>query len=165
MRDPAAGLDRLVRLLIPGGLVRLALYSRLARAPLLQAREVIGKSGFGPEARDIRHFRQRVLEEGASGPLAELIGSTDFFSLSECRDLLYNVQETELDLSGIRRLLEEAGLAFLGFELMIPEVGEGFRREHPHAALTDLEAWAAYEQDHPRSFRAMYQFWCRKQHP
>jgi tetratricopeptide (TPR) repeat protein/SAM-dependent methyltransferase len=162
MRDPAAGLDRLVRLLVPGGLVRLALYSRLARGPLLEAREAIRASGFGPRERDIRRFRQRVLEEGAGGPLAELIGSTDFFSLSECRDLLFHVQETQLTLPGIRSLLESSGLGFLGFELTIPEVEQGFRREHPDAALTDLDAWDAYEHRHPHSFRAMYQFWCRK---
>jgi SAM-dependent methyltransferase len=162
MRDPAAGLDRLVRLLLPGGLIRLALYSRLARGPLLDAREVIREAGFGPRERDIRAFRQQVLEEGAGGPFAELMGSTDFFSLSECRDLLFHVQETQLTLPDIRSLLEAAGLEFLGFELTIPEVEQGFRRAYPHAALTDLEAWDAYEQRHPYSFRSMYQFWCRK---
>lgn len=28
--------------------------------------------------------------------------------------------------------------------------------------MTDLGAWGAYEQRHPHSFRAMYQFWCEK---
>jgi tetratricopeptide (TPR) repeat protein/SAM-dependent methyltransferase len=162
MRDPAAGLHRLVALLMPGGLIRLALYSRLARDPLLEVREAIRASGFGPREDDIRQFRQRVLDEGTAGPFAELMGSTDFFSLSECRDLLFHVQETQHTLPGIRSLLEDSGLDFLGFELTIPEVEQGFRREHPDAALTDLDAWDAYEHRHPQSFRAMYQFWCRK---
>ena len=42
-------------------------------------------------------------------------------------------------------LMEQTGLAFLGFELTIAEVEQGCRREHPEAALTDLEAWAAYD--------------------
>lgn len=162
MRDPGAGLHRLVRLLMPGGLIRLALYSKLAREPLMQAREAIRAMGFGGGEDEIRSFRQRVLEEGARGPLAELMGSTDFFSLSECRDLLFHVQETQVTLPEISSLLESQGLEFLGFELTIPEVAQGFRREYPRAALTDLGAWDAYEQQHPHSFRAMYQFWCRK---
>ncbi len=65
-------------------------------------------------------------------------------------------------MPGIQALLEQTGLVFLGFELTIAEVEQGFRREHADAALTDLEAWATYEQRHPESFRAMYHFWCRK---
>ena len=162
MADPAAGLERLVRVLLPGGVIKLALYSQLARAPLLEAREAIRASGFGPRTSDIRSFRQRVFAEGDRGPLAELTGSTDFFSTSECRDLLFHVQETQMTLPGIRDLLRAANLEFLGFELTIAEVEQGFRREHPGAALTDLEAWDEYEQRHPHSFRSMYQFWCRK---
>jgi tetratricopeptide (TPR) repeat protein/SAM-dependent methyltransferase len=162
MQDPGAGLGRLVELLIPQGLIKLALYSRLARGPLLEAGERIRASGFAPRKSDIRAFRQRVLEEGPHGPLAELTGSTDFYSASDCRDLLFHVHEEQMTLPGIRSLLEDKGLAFLGFELTISEVEQGFQREHPDAALTDLEAWAAYEQRHPESFRAMYHFWCRK---
>ncbi len=162
MQDPAAGLARLVALLTPLGLIKLALYSQLARAPLMEAGERIRASGFTPRESDIRDFRQQVLEEGTHGSLAELSGSTDFYSLSECRDLLFHVHEEQLTLAGIQALLEQTGLSFLGFELTIAEVEQGFRREHPHAALTDLEAWATYEQRHPESFRAMYHFWCRK---
>ena len=162
MQDPAAGLARLVALLMPRGLIKLALYSKLARAPLVEAGERIRASGFTPRESDIRDFRQRVFEEGAHGSLAELCGSTDFYSTSECRDLLFHVHEEQLTLPGIQALLEQTGLAFLGFELTISEVEQGFRREHADAALTDLEAWATYEQRHPESFRAMYHFWCRK---
>ncbi len=162
MEDPAAGLQRLMAVLRPGGVIKLALYSALARAPLEKARELIRASGFGPRTGDIRKFRQQVFAEGAQGPHADLMGSTDFFSTSECRDLLFHVQETQLTLPGIRELLDTAKLEFLGFELGIAEVEQGFRREYPGAELTDLGAWNEYEQRHPHSFRAMYQFWCRR---
>ena len=111
---------------------------------------------------DIRTFRKRVLDEGPQGDFGELMGSTDFFSASDCRDLLFHVQETALTLPDVAALLAGAELEFLGFELTIAQVEQGFRREHPQAALTDLDAWWAYEQRHPQSFRGMYQFWCRK---
>lgn len=161
MQDPAAGLARLVALLVPEGLVKLALYSRIARAPLMQARRAILASGLGPRDGDIRTFRQRVFQEGRRGPFTELMGTTDFFSTSECRDLLFHAHETQLTLPELGNLLDNAGLEFLGFELPIAEVEQGFRREHPSASLTDLDAWDAYEQRHPQSFRGMYHFWCR----
>lgn len=161
MQDPAAGLARLVALLAPEGLVKLALYSRIARAPLMQARRAIRASGLGSRDADIRTFRERVFEEGARGPFAELMGTTDFFSTSECRDLLFHAHETQLTLPELGRLLKNAGLEFLGFELPIAEVRQGFRREHGDAPITDLDAWHAYEQRHPESFRGMYHFWCR----
>jgi len=160
MQDAHAGLARLTPLLIPGGLVKLAFYSRLAREPLREARRIIREGGYAPREGGIRDFRQRVIGEGREGPLAELTGSTDFYSSSECRDLLFHVQEIELTLPEIGAMLADAGLTFLGFELAIAEVEQGFRREFPDAALDDLQAWDAYEQRHPHSFRAMYHFWC-----
>jgi tetratricopeptide (TPR) repeat protein/2-polyprenyl-3-methyl-5-hydroxy-6-metoxy-1,4-benzoquinol methylase len=162
MRDPSAGLERLVALLVPRGLIRLAFYSRLARVPLMQAREAIRASGLGSGANDIRAFRRRVFDEGMRGAFAEFTGSTDFYSMSECRDLLFHAHEVQYTLPELGGVLENAGLDFLGFELGIAEVEEGFRREHPDAVMTDLDAWDAYEQRHPHSFRAMYQFWCEK---
>lgn len=161
MQDPAAGLARLIALLAPEGLVKLALYSRIARAPLMEARRVIQASGLGARDTDIRGFRQRVFAEGDDGPFAELMGSTDFFSASECRDLLFHAHETQLTLPELGALLDEAGLEFLGFELPIAEVEQGFRREHGDAPIADLDAWHAYEQRHPQSFRGMYHVWCR----
>ena len=48
----------------------------------------------------------------------------------------------------LRRTLPEARIA-------------RFRLEHPDAdPARDLAAWAAFEAEHPRTFAAMYQFWC-----
>ena len=41
----------------------------------------------------------------------------DFFSTSECRDLLFHCQEHRFTLPQISAFLAESGLAFLGFEL------------------------------------------------
>ena len=59
-------------------------------------------------------------------------------------------------------MLDARGLDFLGFELTISRVEQGFRNEYPEAAINDLDAWDAHERRHPHSFRAMYQFWCEK---
>lgn len=162
MGDVAVGLARLVPWLRPGGLMKIALYSRVARAPLMAVREKIRAAGLGPGHDDIRRLRGQVLDAGEGGPHAELMGSTDFYSMSECRDLLFHVQELALAIPEIRALLDDAGLDFLGFELPIAAVAEGFRREHPAAAHDDLDAWHVYEQRHPESFRGMYHFWCRR---
>ena len=64
MQDVAAGLAGLVPLLLPRGLMKVALYSRIAREPLMRAREDIRAAGFGPAVGDIRRFRRQVLDAG-----------------------------------------------------------------------------------------------------
>ena len=52
-----------------------------------------------------------------SAELQWLSQMPDFFSTSECRDLLFHVQEHRLTLSQIESFLAEFGLHFVGFEL------------------------------------------------
>jgi SAM-dependent methyltransferase len=164
MADPAAGLRRLSELLVPSGLMKLGLYSRLARSPLREAARRIRTSGGNATAESIRAFRQQVLQEGPRGALAELAGSTDFYSTSECRDLLFHVQEHQHSLGEIDTMLEANRLVFLGFELPIQEVAENFRKDNPRdESLRDLKLWNDFEERYPMSFRSMYQFWCQRE--
>lgn len=72
-----------------------------------------------------------MFAEGADGAHAELMGSTDFFSISECRDLLFHAHEVQLTLPELGALLQRRGLEFLGFELAIGQVEEGFAVSMP----------------------------------
>jgi hypothetical protein len=86
----------------------------------------------------------------------------DFFSTSECRDLLFHVQEHRTSLQQIKSFLAANGLTFAGF---LPEVAtfRAFTERFPEReALTDLGCWHAFEIGRPETFAAMYQFWVRK---
>jgi hypothetical protein len=72
--------------------------------------------------------------------------------------MFFNVMEHRLTIPDIKSFLDEQGFAFLGFELD-PKIIEQFRQQNPAAdALTDLDAWEAFETANPWTFLNMYVF-------
>jgi hypothetical protein len=86
----------------------------------------------------------------------------DFYSMSNCRDLLFHVQEHRLTLGQIESFLVESGLHFIGFELD-PQVLHQYRaRFADDPSCTNLRNWARFEADNPDTFVGMYKFWIQK---
>lgn len=157
--DPLAGWSVLRSLLRPGGLMRLALYSELARHRVVAAHRYIAERGYGRAADDIRQFRQDIMALPADHPLRALAQMPDFFSISDCRDLLFHVQEHRFTVPQIAAFLETAGLDFLGFDADQPTFNR-YDAQFPHdRARADLANWHVFEQANPTTFRGMYQFW------
>jgi tetratricopeptide (TPR) repeat protein/SAM-dependent methyltransferase len=166
MQEPLRGWRVLERLLEPGGVMRVGLYSRRARAAVQAARDLIAQRNLAPTHRDITALRAEILDGRAGEACASLAASEDLYTTSACRDLLFHVCEHGFDPLELRAALERLGLAFLGFELPDPAIAQGFRAAHPGAAaLADLGAWELFERDHPGAFVGMYQFWCAKAPP
>jgi tetratricopeptide (TPR) repeat protein/SAM-dependent methyltransferase len=165
LADPFGGWRALVSMLRPGGLMLIGLYSETARRELAAARSFIAERGYHDHPSDNRRFRQDYLQH-ATGPARDLVVSMlDFFSLSECRDLLFHRQEHRMTLPDIARFLEGNGLRFLGFKIDLQH-RRAYARQFPEdAAMTDLARWHRYETDNPRTFIQMYQFWVQKKLP
>jgi SAM-dependent methyltransferase len=162
LADPPAGWRVLISLLRPRGIMRVGLYSELARSHLGAARAFIAERGYGSSADDIRRFRQELMATGSEMAWKMASEHRDFFSISECRDLLFHRQEHRFTLPQVSALLVECGLQFLGFELEGSLLGQ-FRRRFPDpSALTDLELWHAFETENPHTFISMYQFFVQK---
>ena len=159
--DPFAGWRILLSLLRPGGFMNLGFYSELARRHLVPARELIATGGYASTADDIRRFRQDVVK-ATSPELQQLVDAQDFYSTSECRDLLFHVQEARLTLDQIETFLAECGLRFIGFELD-PKILRQYRaRFSDDPSATNLGNWARFEADNPDTFAEMYKFWIQK---
>ena len=93
---------------------------------------------------------------------ARIAEHRDFFSISECRDLLFHRQEHRFTLPQISSFLAECGLELLGFDVEGVLVQQ-FRRRFPDpGALTDLDLWHAFETENPGTFVGMYQFFVQK---
>jgi SAM-dependent methyltransferase len=162
LADPLAGWRVLISLLRPGGFMRVALYSNLARSHLAEARAFIAAGGYGSSADDIRRFRQDLMRTGSETAAKIASEHRDFFSTSECRDLLFHRQEHCFTLPQISAFLAEDGLEFLGFELE-GSVLQQFRRRFPDdRALTDLDLWNTFEAENPDTFIGMYQFFVQR---
>ncbi len=160
MNQPISGWRVLTELLKPGGLMRIGLYSELARQHIVKARKEIILMGVGTSVSEIREFRQSLIESNDKDhQLLTMVN--DFYSLSPLRDLIFHVQEHRFTLPQIKNCLNELGLKFCGFTTK--KLILDFRGFHgKDADICDLELWHQYEKNNPRAFKAMYQFWCQK---
>ena len=162
LADPAGGIGILQSLLRPHGLMRLGLYSTVARTNIVAVRKFVTDRGYHATADDIRRCRQELLAFDQDTAQHYVTQSPDFFSTSACRDLLFHVQEHRLTLAELKPLLAKLGLVFLGFE-HDSFVLQQYRRRFPaDQAMTDLDCWHVFEAENPRTFAIMYQFWTQK---
>ena len=160
MADPAEGWRVLLTLLRPGGFMHVGLYSALARRDVLAARQFIAARGYGGTADEIRECRQELMACEDGTPLKNICKFADFFSTSECRDLLFHVQEHQLTIPQIKSFLDQNGLIFIGFA---SEAEHAYRRRFPEdEGLRDLDKWHRFETENPDVFVNMYQFWVQK---
>lgn len=163
MADPIAGWRVLTGLLKPGGFIKLGLYSRIGRQTIEAARRFVAERGFPATADGIRAARAAIRALPAEDPVRKVADELDFASISGCRDLLFHVQERSFTLPEIGAAIDALGLAFLGFELADEGARTAYAKLHPEDRVrTDLRRWHALEEARPMTFRAMYQFWCRK---
>jgi SAM-dependent methyltransferase len=162
MERPEQGLAALADALVPGGVLRVALYSERARARVAEARRAIAEHGWDASAAGIRAFRAHVLSLPHERPLARLRESDDFYTLSGCRDLCFHVREHRYRLPAIGAMLAAAG-----FELLLldapPEAQTRFAARFGTAAdRHDLMLWDRLEADFPHLFAGMFHLWARK---
>jgi SAM-dependent methyltransferase len=164
LREPQAGLRALLRLLRPGGLLKLGLYSARARFAVNVAREIVRERRIAATPSEIREFRQEVFGADQGSPLRTLLRWRDFYSMSDCRDMLFHVQEHQFELSQIAAMLSDEGLAVLGLSRQLPRHAlAAYRATYPQDEVTlDLAKWEAVEARFAETFLGMYQIWCRK---
>jgi Tfp pilus assembly protein PilF/2-polyprenyl-3-methyl-5-hydroxy-6-metoxy-1,4-benzoquinol methylase len=162
LADPFMGWRTLLSRLRPGGFMSLGFYSELARRHVVKAREFIAARRYASTPNDIRRFRQDLIVKDMSVELQWLSKVPDFYSTSDCRDLLFHVQEHRLTLGQVESFLAESGLQFIGFQLD-PRVLNQYRARFTDDRLgTNLLNWARFEADNPDTFVGMYQFWVQQ---
>ena len=160
LKDPVAGWRVLMRLLAPGGKMKVALYSEIARRGVVAARRLIAERGFAADLRGMRAARAAILALPADDPAHRVARTADFYTLSGCRDYLFHVREHHYTLHGIAAILGDLGLEFLGFEFESGATLREYRLEFPlDPAAVSIANWADFETRHPDTFYAMYQFW------
>ena len=161
MADPWLGWRVLLSLLRPGGIMQVGLYSELGRRNIVAARAFIAARGYRATADDIRRCRQDI-SAADNAEVASVAQRDDFFTASECRDLLFHVQEHRTTLPEIKSFLAANGLEFGGFFVdAVTRARFAARFPNLQAAL-DLDCWHAFETEAPDTFAGMYQFSLRK---
>ncbi|MBF8277128.1 MAG: Methyltransferase type 11 [Candidatus Brocadiaceae bacterium] len=162
LADPWAGWRVLLSLLRPAGFMKLGLYSETARRHIVKARAFIAGQGYGATANEIRRCRQELTDMDKSTDFGTILKSSDFFTISTCRDLLFHVQEHCLTLTAIDVFLRYHQLTFLGFEIGDDVLNDYKLRFPDDPAATNLGQWQIFEHEKPDTFFGMYQFWIQK---
>jgi len=163
--DPMAGWQVLTKLLQSGGIMRIGLYSETARQSVIEGRSIIADKEYGRSPEDIRRCRQDIITMAECGneEIAKLLDFADFYSMSECRDLLFHVQEHRFTLPQIEDALNSLNLKFLGFEFADQSTMKKFEKSNPNkSSQSSFSLWKEFEQRNPDTFIGMYQFWCQK---
>jgi tetratricopeptide (TPR) repeat protein/SAM-dependent methyltransferase len=163
MEDPVIGLNILLNLLRPAGLINIGLYSKLARRFITAAQKYFREKGYSASPADLRKARMEILELELSNPMRGITSTQDFYSLSEFCDLAFHAQECCYSLPEVTHILEQSSLDFIGFELSDPAIKQHYRKLYPDDKnLTNLKNWSEFEQRFPDTFLEMYTFWAQK---
>lgn len=163
MADPFAAWRGLLSMLKPGGFMRLGFYSEAARKDVVAAREFIAGEGFRADLAGIRATRRALKALTPEHPARGVVRSGDFYTASECRDLIFHVREHRLSIPQIAAFIAAENLTFIGFQLAGMHVAARYAARFPHdRAMTDLGNWDVFEREHPETFAGMYQFWVQK---
>lgn len=162
LKEPLKGWRALTDLLTPGGLMRIALYSSKARKSVNEIRERIAQAGIGNDAVSIREFRRDIRKHLKLSAIKEIENFPEYYTVPECRDLLFHVQEHQYDIPELKESLEALGLQFVKFYLPA-DVLEAYVRRYPDdPEAVNLDYWDRWETARPDTFAGMYRFWCRK---
>lgn len=163
MAEPATGLKVLAGLLKPQGFIFLGLYSEIGRRAVVEARRHIAQRQYADTAEGIRALRRELMLAGAPAQLQDVVSpASDFWTLSDCRDLLFHVEEHRFTLPQIGGLLDAAGLEFLGVQFGHAADRTRYRTENPQSgAMRDLQRLHLHEVQHPKIFGDTYRLWAR----
>ena len=100
---------------------------------------------------------------GHDNPVQPVSQRVDFYNLSQCRDLVFHIQESTYTPEEIQKMLDELDLNFEGFWLGNPKLEAEFLRQFPNdRKMLNLSNWSALEEQFPNMFNGMLQFICSR---
>jgi ubiquinone/menaquinone biosynthesis C-methylase UbiE len=157
--DPERGLNFLVDVLQPGGVMHIMVYSRLARLRISAAQTLINDLMQQPVSDDLlRQVRQRFLQRPEHPLAAHVMRSWDFATLAGTHDLLLHRREDPFDITRIEHALDRLGLRLLSFQLPTRADTARYDAMFPHDPRhQDIKSWARFERS---EIGGNYEFWC-----
>ncbi|MDB3973436.1 tetratricopeptide repeat protein [Alphaproteobacteria bacterium] len=159
MNDPIEGWKILVNLLETNGLMKIGLYSELARQDILNIKKDFSSKDI-KSVPDIKKVRKAIIDSNLVHK-ERLCSSEDFYNLSTLRDLIFHVQEHQFTIPKIKENLKKLGLKFCGFENK--EIVSQFKDFYDQKSdIYNLDLWHKFEENNPNVFAGMYQFWSQK---
>ena len=157
MENPKVGLREITNVLKKNGLIKIGLYSSLARRNITKFRNQYLNCEDYVDIKTLKSLR-RVIISSSDNYTKNFTKYLDFYSSSEIRDMLFNVQEHTFNIRQIEELLDEMGLMFCGFT----GFGNASDKSDGKFDKFNLINWDKLETENPDMFIGMYQLWCQK---
>ncbi len=160
--DPQRGWSILADLLRSKGLMKIGLYSALARSHCTAARKWVEQRGYGPTPEDIRRCRRDLLDLPDGHAAKQVTLGLSFYSTSLVRDLLFHPREHLFTLPQISEILAQLNLRMLGF-ILPPDRKRQYLSVFPDDAdAVSFDDWNRFEHANPHVFANLYQFWVQR---
>lgn len=173
LADPMKGWHNLRALLNDNGIMRIALYSSRARSYINKVRNYAKEHNMEPSLENVRIIRHLVfsgqIEDNSGrgsyilrdGVKYDMSNRSDFCAFSNCRDLIFHVQEKQYTIPELKSCLEELSLEFIGFSVELSQLRNKERFFSTESAVFEIDYWDEVEKENPNLFAGMYQFWCQ----
>lgn len=162
MADPEKGWANITKLLKPGGFMRIALYSEIARDFVQKGRDTIHNNNIPHTDDGVRYFRKNIKSFLSKKETKIVMGSADFYTMAECVDLFFHAHEDCYTISRIKNNLSDLDLNFIGFEQKLTHRDQYLKKFKNDPDMTNLDNWHIYEQKYPQTFLEMYRFFVQK---
>jgi len=146
--QPDLMLRNLRQQLMPGGLIKLGLYSQFARQQIADFRRQFR------QLESVHQARKKALANASH--YSHIVDSPDFWNTSGCVDLLLNQHEDCYSWPLIKRLLSRHNLSLEGV------CGISLDVKNDVAVIEGedvFDQWHQYEVANPNTFASMYQFY------
>ena len=162
MEDSEKALEVLANNLKKGGFLSLAIYNKMGIKEINFIRDFVKKNEIEPSEKNIVWIREHIKNSTPDKIKKRLILSKDFYSVSGCRDLFFNIQETQFNIRQIKQLIEKNNLRFMGFTGLSETHITNFKKLYSETSLFDLDCWDDFQKNNRDFFGSMYQFWTQK---
>jgi 2-polyprenyl-3-methyl-5-hydroxy-6-metoxy-1,4-benzoquinol methylase len=161
MEDPIAGWKSILGRLKPGGLMRMALYSEIGREDVVRSRNYIAEHGLKDVIEDIKSYRATVFNMDESDPVKRISKHLDFYALSTCRDLVFHCMEHRYTMLQLEEIFDDLALELVSIRTFHPSIKQQYIEMYPDDPMcVNFKNWHEFEEMHPLSFTAMYNFVC-----
>jgi len=165
MDEPEKALKVLAGLIKPTGLLKIGVYSKIARRKYAVYHQYIRDNGYDSTMEGMRAFRADIMKGNKNSRVpSDLLGHFDFYSTSMCRDMIFHVHEHVYNLMDIKAMLERTNLYLLGMEMDAPSVKASYTQMFPDdEERRNLDYLHEFEMRNPDTFIGMYNLWlCRE---
>ena len=165
--NPMEGWQQLTEVLNEKGLMKICLYSKIARRLITPYQDKYSTNVIKAFNTEIREFRNNIIKSDDPNFKKFFSTAQDFFNMSELRDLIFHYKEHQFTLPKIKSCLKELKLSFLGFDdpniLTKDVLHNKFRNFFKNnESVLDLDKWHELEKCDKEIFKQMYQFWVQK---